>query len=158
MLQLSYKENIKGEFMGNIIIPIIMGISVSIGVFLFFEKQAIESKRRSEKDGFENDNISLPENFRRYNTEKNVLLYFTVMFIFTIGLSYTEFFHKGLSLIDVFLYIFLTTFIGSTIIFILKFQKSILIKVFAAFLYGAPLIASSAFGFIASYLIYTQLK
>ncbi|WP_458701292.1 hypothetical protein ACKGJI_04070 [Sulfurospirillum sp. 1307] len=141
--------------MQTILVPIGMGTIVSLAVFLFFEKQAIEAKRQSEKNGLDNSNISLPENFRRYNTEKNVLLYFIIMFLFTLGLSYTEFFQKELSLIDVFLYIFSTTFIGSTTIFVLKFQKSILIKVFAAFLYGAPLIASSALGFIASYIVYT---
>lgn len=144
--------------MENIIIPIFLGVIVSLGVFLFFEKQAIESKKASEKKNLNNHNLSLHENFKRYNTQKNVLLYFVIMFLFTTGLSYTEFFQKGLTLIDVFLYIFLTTFIGSIIIFALKFQKNILIKVFASFLYGAPLIASSAFGFIISYLIYTSSK
>jgi hypothetical protein len=78
-----------------------------------------------------------------------------VMFIFTLFLSYMAFFKGGLTLADVFLYIFLTTFIGSVIILALKLKRNILIKVFAAFLYGAPLIATSAFGFILSYLFYS---
>ena len=52
--------------MQNIILPLILGVIVSLIVFLFFERQAIEAKRKSEKEGLKNTDISLPENFRRY--------------------------------------------------------------------------------------------
>ena len=136
---------------------VLMGVIASLVVFLFFEKKAINSKRKSQQEESEYSSLTLPENFKRYDTERNVIFYFVTMFLFSVGLSYFNFFTKGLSLIDVFLYIFLTTFIGSTIIFALKFKRSILIKVFAAFLYGTPLIASSAFGFIVSYIVFTKL-
>ena len=136
---------------------VLIGVIASLVVFLLFEKKAIQSKRRSQKEEGEYSSLTLPENFKRYDTEKNVIFYFLIMFLFTAALGYFNFFTKGLSLIDVFLYIFLTAFIGSIFIFALKIKKSILIKVFAAFLYGAPLIASSAFGFIASYIVYTKL-
>lgn len=138
-------------------LPIGLGILVSLAVFLFFEKKAIESKRKSIRDGLEVENISLPENFQRYNTEKNVIYYFLSMLVYTVVISNYLFFNKDASLIGVFVYIFLTTFLGSVIIFLLKIRKSILIKVFAAFLYGAPLIASSAIGFILSYIAYKNL-
>lgn len=138
-------------------LPIGLGILVSLAVFLFFEKKAIESKRKSIRDGLEVENISLPENFQRYNTEKNVIYYFLSMLVYTVVISNYLFFNKDASLIGVFVYIFLTTFLGSAIIFLLKIRKSILIKVFAAFLYGAPLIASSAIGFILSYIAYKNL-
>lgn len=138
-------------------LPIGLGILVSLAVFLFFEKKSIESKRKSIRDGLEVENISLPENFQRYNTEKNVIYYFLSMLVYTVVISNYLFFNKDASLIGVFVYIFLTTFLGSAIIFLLKIRKSILIKVFAAFLYGTPLIASSAIGFILSYIAYKNL-
>ncbi len=136
--------------------PISFGVITSLFTFLFFEKKAIETKRFSEQAN-KNTDISLQENFKRYDTDRNVRNYSLVMFVFTLFISYFAFFTQGLSLIDVFVYIFLTTFIGSGIIFALKIRKSILIKVFAAFLYGAPLIASSIFGFMFSYIIYANL-
>ncbi len=142
--------------MEHLFFSIFIGVIVSLIVFLFFERKAIAAKRQSQKDGLHGENITLPESFQRYETEKNVIQYSTLMFIFTTVLSYTNFFTQNLTLIDVFLYIFLTTFIGSTIIFALKIRKSILIKVFAAFLYGAPLIFSSALGFIITYVIYEK--
>ncbi|MDX1808583.1 MAG: hypothetical protein R3331_03475 [Sulfurospirillaceae bacterium] len=136
---------------------VFIGVVVSLIVFLYFEKRAIEAKRRHEKNGFKASEMTINENFERYDTQSNVTFYFSTMFVFTIFMSYFGFFKESLSLVDVFLYIFLTTFIGSLIIFLLKIKKSILIKVFAAFLYGAPLIASSAFGFIITYIIYIKL-
>jgi hypothetical protein len=138
-------------------LPISFGVITSVFTFLFFEKKAIESKRYSEKDGVK-DNITMQENFKRYDTDRNVRNYSLVMFVFTLFVSYFAFFTQGLSLIDVFVYIFLATFIGSAIIFVLKIRKSILIKVFAAFLYGVPMIVSSIFGFMLSYIMYANLK
>ncbi len=144
------------EHMMQLMLPIIFGVAASLFTFLFFEKKAIEAKRNSEKDTIK-DNISLQDNFKRYDTDRNVRNYSLVMFVFTLFLSYFAFFTQGLSLIDVFVYVFLTTFIGSGVIFVLKIRKSILVKVFAAFLYGAPLIISSIFGFIISYILYVNL-
>ena len=143
------------EHLIQLMLPISFGVITSLFTFLFFEKKAIETKRLSEKAN-PNSDISLQENFKRYDTDRNVRNYSLVMFVFTLFVSYFAFFTQGLSLIDVFVYIFLTTFIGSAIIFVLKIRKSILVKVFAAFLYGAPLIVASIFGFMISYILYAN--
>jgi len=143
--------------MDHLFSPIVLGIIVSLVVFLFLEKKGIEAKRKAKREGLHPENPTLPESFIVYNTEKNVTLYIVFMFIFTVFISYFSFFTQGLTLIDVFLYIFLTTFIGSVIIFALKIKKSILIKVFAAFLYGAPLIFASGLGFTLTYIVYKEL-
>jgi len=50
-------------------------------------------------------------------------------------------------------YIFVTTFIGSVIIFALKMKKNLLVQVFAGFLYGAPHIFAASLAFLTRYLI-----
>ena len=144
--------------MTHLILPIGLGILVSLVVFLYFESRAIATKRANQGAIPEKETIPLPENLKRYDTDKNVLFYTLTMFVFTLFFSYFMFFSSGLTLVDVFLYTFLTTFIGSLIILILKLKRSILVKVFAAFLYGAPLIGASIFGFLFSYLIYSGLR
>jgi len=143
--------------MSHLLYPIIIGIVVSLLTFLLLEKKAIDAKRKSEREGLHTDNRSLPRSFEAYQTQKYLLYYMATMFLFTLLISYLDFFRTHLTLIDVFLYIFLTAFIGSTIIFVMKIKRSILIKVFAAFLYGAPFIFSSAMGFILSYIVYEKL-
>ncbi|MBN2963353.1 hypothetical protein JWV37_01040 [Sulfurospirillum sp. T05] len=141
------------------LIPLVgIGIVVSLLVFLYFEKRAITAKRQHEHDGFVPKEGNLAESFARYETQNNVVAYMGGVFIFTLFFSYTGFFTQGLTLADVFLYIFLTAFLGSIIILVIKFKRSILVKVFATFLYGAPLITASAFGFIVSYLFYSLLS
>ncbi len=144
--------------MTHLLFPIGIGIIVSLAVFLFFESHAIAAKRANAKHAPETGSISLPENLKRYDTDRNVLFYTLAMFAFTLFFSYAQFFSKGLTLVDVFLYIFLMTFVGSVIILALKIKRSILVKVFAAFLYGAPLIGASIFGFLFSYLFYAWLR
>lgn len=142
--------------MTHLLLPIGLGVIVSLIVFLYFERRAIAAKRSAERDTPQKREMSLPENLKRYDTDRNVLFYTLSMFVFTLFYSYFMFFSKGLSLVDVFLYTFLTTFIGSLVILLLKLKRSILVKVFAAFLYGAPLIGASIFGFIFSYLLYSN--
>jgi len=144
--------------MTHIFLPVAIGIVFSLASFLYFENRAIKAKRSRTTSTQNNSNLSLPENLKRYDTDTNVLYYTLSIFIFTLFFSYFVFFSKGLSLVDVFLYIFLTAFIGSIIILILKINKSILVKVFAAFFYGAPFIGASAFGFIFSYLLYEMFQ
>ena len=140
--------------MTHLILPVAIGVIISLVVFLFFERRAIAAKRASEDSTQTQGTISLPENLKRYDTDRNVLFYTLSMFVFTLFYSYFMFFSRGLTLVDVFLYTFLTTFVGSLIILLLKLHRSILVKVFAAFLYGAPLIGASIFGFLFSYLLY----
>ena len=144
--------------MTHLLFPIGIGIIASLAAFLFFESRAIATKRANAKHAPETGSISLPENLKRYDTDRNVLFYTLTMFVFTLFFSYTQFFSKDLTLVDVFLYIFLMTFVGSVIILALKVKRSILVKVFAAFLYGAPLIGASIFGFLFSYLFYAWLR
>lgn len=145
------------EHLVQLMLPIGFGVITSVFIFLFFEKKAIERKKNNEKDT-SLEKIPLEENFKKYDTGRNVRNYSLAMFVFTLFISYFAFFSQGLSLIDVFAYIFLTTFIGSIIVFTLKIRKSILVKVFAAFLYGAPLIVSSIFGFMISYILFANFK
>ena len=147
-------NNIKGITMTHLLLPIGIGVVVSLAVFLFFESKAIKAKRANAQTTPDRSDMTLPENLKRYDTDRNVLFYTLSMFVFTLFYSYFMFFSRDLSLVDVFLYTFLTTFIGSVIILLLKLKRSILVKVFAAFLYGAPLIAASIFGFIFSYLLF----
>jgi hypothetical protein len=141
----------------HLISLIFTGVVVSLVVFLFLEKKGIDAMRKAKREGLHPKDATLPESFVVYKTERNVTIYIISMFIFTVILSYFSFFTQGLTLIDVFLYIFLTTFLGSLIIFVLKLKKSILIKVFASFLYGAPLIFASGLGFTLMYIVYKEL-
>lgn len=134
-----------------IIVPI--GITLTVGAFLFFEKRAIQAKKDKESQGLLPPSVEdFYEKFKRYDTVKNSLRFFGTSYIVTLFVA-TLSYNPSFGLIHALAYIFLTTFIGSVIIFALKYNKSILVKVFAGFLYGAPHIAAAAFAFLTRYIL-----
>lgn len=138
--------------MESLSLLIIVGVILSLSAFLFFESLAIKAKKRSLMNGevVVND-CDLAESFIRYDTSKNVAYFFVSSYLISLGVAIVGY-NPGYGLIEALLYIFLTTFMGSTIIFILKFKKSLLITVFATFLYGVPHIGASGLAFLTKFL------
>lgn len=131
------------------IVPI--GIVISLIAFLIFENRAIKAKREKEASGIEvSDDIS--DRLEQYDTLNNTMYFGVVVYIFSFIIA-NVFYNPEYGLIHALLYIFLTTFIGSIILFGLKINKDILIKVFAAFLYGVAHIFGASFAFLTRYLL-----
>lgn len=127
------------------IIP--LGVLLSLIIFFIFELRAIKDNRNST---YQANNMN--EKFRNYNTLNNAGLFFIVIYFLTLVLSINTY-DPSYGLIHALLYIFGTTLLGSMIIFGIKLKKSLLIKVFATFLYGVPHMAAAAFAFLTSYLL-----
>lgn len=129
------------------------GVVLSLLAFLYFEKKAIQTKKRKESEGLPPPSVDdIYEKFQRYDTLSNSLKFMAASYVITVVLA-TIIHNPSYGLIHALSYIFLTTFIGSIIIFLLKFNKSILVKVFAAFLYGAPHIFAAALAFLTRYIL-----
>lgn len=139
--------------MESLILLIAVGVVLSLAAFLFFENLAIKAKRQSVlSEEVVVKDCDLGESFIRYKTSKNVVYFFIASYIISLAIA-TFGYSPDYGLVEALLYIFTTTFIGSSIIFVLKFKRSLLITVFATFLYGVPLIGASALGFLTKYLI-----
>ena len=128
-----------------IIIPV--GAILTLIAFFVFELRAIESNKNSD---IKADSIN--EKFQKYNTINNAVSFGVVSYILTLVISMTSY-DPSYGLIHALLYIFGTTLLGSVVIFLIKLKKSLLIKVFAAFLYGVPHMGAAAAAFLTSYLV-----
>lgn len=128
------------------IIPI--GIIVSLVLFLIFENRAIQAKRSSGAKSSDD----IVDKFKQYDTVNNTLFFGLSIYVFTMIIA-TVFYNPAYGLIHALLYIFVTTFIGSGILFVLKIKRDILIKVFAAFLYGAAHITGASLAFLTRYIL-----
>ncbi|MEA2019975.1 MAG: hypothetical protein U9N59_16205 [Campylobacterota bacterium] len=128
-----------------IIIPV--GVILSLIAFFVFELRAIESNKNSD---IEADNIN--EKFQKYNTINNAVAFGVVSYVLTLILAIASY-DPSYGLMHALLYIFGTTALGSVVIFLIKLKKSLLIKVFAAFLYGVPHMGAAAAAFLTSYLV-----
>lgn len=131
------------------IIP--MGIVASLVAFLIFEGRAIRAKRGFMALG-ENASETIAEKLTQYNTYNNTLYFTGVVYLYSLIVAHM-FYDPSYGLIHALLYIFLTTFISSAILFILKWKKDILVKVFAAFLYGAAHITGASLAFLTRFIL-----
>ncbi len=130
------------------IVPI--GIVVSLLLFLIFENRAIKIKRERIQNGEQlSDDIS--DKFEQYDTINNTL-YFGISVYFFSFIIANVFYNPEYGLIHALLYIFVTTFIGSIILFGLKMKKDLLVQVFASFLYGVAHIFGASFAFLTRYI------
>jgi hypothetical protein len=138
--------------MESLALLIIVGVVLSLGAFLFFENLAIKAKKQSIADGeVVVKDCDLGESFIRYDTSKNVAYFFVSSYVISLAIAVVGY-SPEYGLVEALLYIFLTTFVGSSIIFVLKFKRSLLITVFATFLYGVPLIGASGLAFLTRFL------
>ncbi len=138
--------------MGTLIVIIPIGILLSLIAFFVFELRAIKANKNSAIVTGEIPIYDINEKFKHYDTINNTALFAIVVYIFTLIIA-ISYYNPSYGLVHALLYIFLSTFIGSLIIFLIKMKKTLLIKVFAAFLYGAAHIVGSSFAFLTSYLI-----
>lgn len=134
-----------------LIVP--LGVALNLFAFLFFEKRAIASKKLKEFKGLPPPSVEdFYEKFQRYETLTNVIGYFITAYVISLALASIKY-DPSYELTHALSYIFATTFIGTLIIFGMKLKKSILVQVFATFLFGAPHIVASSLGFLTRYLM-----
>ena len=130
------------------IVPI--GIIISLVAFLIFEERALKAKKDIEASGIEPEDFA--DRLEHYDTLNNTMYFGVVVYIFTLIIS-NVFYSPEYGLIHALMYIFITTFLGSAILFAIKIKKDLLIKVFSAFLYGVSHIFGASFAFLTSFII-----
>ncbi len=134
----------------TLIIPI--GVILSLVFFLAFEQRAIKANKQAAIVTGEIPMYDIEDKLKQYDTMNNTGLFAVVAYITTLVIAILSY-DPSYGLIHALVYIFATTFIGSLVIFAMKFKMSLLVKVFASFLYGAAHIIGSTLAFITSYLI-----
>lgn len=138
--------------METLILMVPIGVVLSLFAFFYFEKRALKANKNSAIASGEIPVYSINEKFKQYDTMNNTGLFAVVAYVLTLALSLV-FYESSYGLIHALVYIFLTTFVGSGVIFVLKASKSLLIKVFATFLYGIGHIVGASFAFLTSFVL-----
>lgn len=133
-----------------VLIPI--GVFLSLLSFFFFELRAIKANKEAAITTGELQVYSIDDKLKHYDTINNTGYFAITVFFFTFILA-MNFYHPSYGLIHALMYIFLTTIIGSLIIFTIKIKRSLLIKVFAAFLYGVAHMVGASLAFLLSYVL-----
>lgn len=130
-----------------------LGVVFTVVTFLFFEKRAIQANKLKESQGLPPPSVGdFYEKFRRYETVPNTIGFFLASYAISFVLATVKH-DPSYGLMHALSYIFMTTFLGSMIIFALKMKKNLLVQVFAGFLYGAPHIFAASLAFLTRYLV-----
>ncbi len=138
--------------MAILLVLIPMGVFLSLLSFFYFELRAIKANKEAAITTGELQVYGIDDKLKHYDTINNTGFFAITVFIFTLIMA-LNFYHPSYGLIHALMYIFLTTFIGSIIIFLIKLKRSLLVKVFAAFLYGVAHITGASLAFLVSYLV-----
>lgn len=139
--------------MNTLLLIVPLGVVFTVGAFLIFEHRAISAKKRKEAEGLPPPSVEdFYEKFKRYDTLSNMIGFFVSSYVISLALA-TVHYDPSYGVLHALSYIFATTFIGTLIIFGMKLKRSILVQVFASFLYGAPHILAAALAFLTRYLI-----
>ena len=133
-----------------VLIP--MGVFLSLLSFFYFEIRAIKANKEAAITTGELKVYSIDDKLKRYDTINNTGFFAVSIFVFTLILA-LNFYHPTYGLIHALMYIFLSTIIGSLIIFAIKLKRSLLIKVFAAFIYGVAHMVGASLAFLVSYIL-----
>jgi len=133
-----------------VLIPI--GVFLSLISFFYFETRAIKANKATAIVTGEIPVYNIDDKLKHYDTINNTGYFAIVVFVFTLLLS-MNFYHPTYGLIHALMYIFLTTIIGSVVIFSIKIKRSLLVKVFAAFLYGIAHMIGASLAFLGSYIV-----
>ena len=136
------------------ILPFV-GIALIYSLIIFFlcEEKSFKQKKLSDLKEIEYDVEKVFVAFEKYQTLRYAGYYFAAVLIYTLVIAELSFVKHGLGLIEVIAYIGLTAFIGSLFIFLFKWRKDLLIKVFSSFMYGSLFIAASGIGFAIAYMM-----
>jgi hypothetical protein len=130
------------------IVPI--GIVISVIAFIIFENRALKAKREKAELEIEAEDFS--QRLEQYDTLNNTMYFGVVVYIFSFIIA-NVFYSPEFGLVHALMYIFITTFLGSGVLFLIKIKKELLIKVFAAFLYGVAHIIGASFAFLTRFLL-----
>ena len=135
------------------ILPFVgLALIYSLIIFFLCEEKSLKHKKLTELREVEYDPQKVFVALEKYQTLRYAGYYFVAVLVFTLVMAYVAFVKHHLGLLEVISYIFLTAFTGSLIIFLFKWRKNLLIKVFSSFMFGSLFIAASGIGMAIAYL------
>ncbi len=127
-------------------------LCVSLVTFFICEEKSLKDSNLSDMKSVM-ENIDPSQAFGEFQTIKYLGIYFFVMVAVNFAVAKFVFIPQGLGLLEIMLYTFIPSVIGSLIILLVKWTFQPLIKLVSSFFYGSVYMAASAFTFAFVYLL-----
>lgn len=139
--------------MGTVLILIGVGLVFGLLVFFYCEEKSLSHASFSDITRMITTEINMMECFQKFETIRYVSYYFATMFVFDVLVANFVFLPHGFGLLEITLYTFVTSLIGSGVILLVKWTYQPIIKLISSFLFGSVFMGASGLAFTFTYLI-----
>ena len=139
--------------METVLVLIGVGLVLGLLVFFFCEEKSLKHANSSDMTRMITEEVRISECFDKFETVRYLALYFVIMFIFDLLIANFVYLPHGFGLLEITLYTFVPSLIGSGIILLVKWTYQPIIKLISSFLYGSIFMGASGLAFTFSYLL-----
>jgi hypothetical protein len=139
--------------MGAVVVLIGVGLVFSLLVFFFCEEKSLKGANFSDMTRLITEEVKISECFEKFETIRYLAFYFAVMFTFDVLIANFVYLPRGFGLLEITLYTFVTSLIGSAIILLVKWTYQPVIKLISSFMFGSIFMGASGLAFTLTYLL-----
>ena len=139
--------------MGTVLVLIGIGFVFALLVFFFCEEKSLKDVNFSDMKCMITEEANISECFEKFKTVRYLAFYFAVMFVFDVLIANFVYLPQGFGLLEITLYTFVPSLVGSGIILLVKWTYQPVIKLVSSFLFGSIFMGASGLAFSLSYLI-----
>ena len=139
--------------MGTVLILIGIGLVFGLLVFFFCEEKSLKDANFSDMTRMITEEVKISECFEQFQTVRYLAFYFGIMFVFDVLIANFVYLPRGFGLLEITLYTFVPSLIGSGIILLVKWTYQPVIKLISSFMYGSVFMGASGLAFTLTYVL-----
>ena len=139
--------------MATVMLFIGVGLFYSLTIFFICEEKSLKDADLSDMKCLVTEEMKVTECFGQFNTIRYISYYFFCVFIFSSVVANFGYIPKELGLAEVLAYTFITPFIGSFSILLVKWRFQPMIKLISSFMFGAGFITATGMAFSLVYIV-----
>lgn len=139
--------------METVLVLIGVGLVFGLLVFFFCEEKSLKDANFSDMTRMITEEVKISECFEQFQTVRYLALYFLIMFVFNVLVANFVYLPHGFGLLEITLYTFVPSLIGSGIILLVKWTYQPIIKLISSFMFGSVFMGASGLAFTLTYLV-----
>jgi len=139
--------------MGTVMLLIGGGLIFSLIVFFICEEKSLKDANFSDMKCLVTENVDLSQCFEQFQTIRYLAVYFVVLLVFDFLIANLVYLPNAFGLVEILAYTFITSFLGSALILLVKWTYQPVIKLISSFMYGSVFMGASSITFAVTYLI-----
>ncbi len=134
---------------------LLIGGALAFGLFVFFicEEKSLKDANFSDMKCMVTEEVAVSQCFEEFKTIRYLAIYFVALVVFDLAIANFFYLPQGYGLLEVLLFTFVPSFIGSGIILLVKWTYQPMIKLISSFMFGSVFMGASAVAFGTMYLL-----